>query len=341
MAKVLKKRMLPFPGEVLVRQGDTITSDTPVARMCYLGERPFIVPIAQRLKVELNEIEGYLIKKVGEAVHAGEIIARKKTLTARMEVKSPVSGILEYVSPASGGVVIREKVDKSELGPVTVPCASVLDISPGKVKMHINKKEGDRVEKGGTLASVSIRGGFSSKKCRSPIYGEVMSIDHATGDIIVKRPVEERTLNAFVSGVVHEIIPERGVVIETDAEVLHGVFGFGGETWGVFGRDIVFFREEIKRTDFNSLRGKVKGIIGASLSIGDFEDLFGDEIRKGITKENDTGMTIILMEGFGKATLDEVLIQKLEASTGKLIAIDGRTQIRAGAKRPEILIPLT
>lgn len=341
MAKILRKRILPFRGKVLVKQGDTIEPDTIVAEMRYLGERPFIVPIAERLKVELNEIEGYLTKKVGDAVHAGEIIARRKTLTARIEVKSPVSGMLEYVSPASGGVIIREKVDEDALGPVTVNCAEILDITPEKLKLHIDKYESQKVEKGGRLASISLYGGFSTKYCRSPIYGEVTYIDYETGSIVVKRPIEQRKLKAFIPGIVHEVIPERGVVIETDAQVLHGVFGFGGETWGVLGEDIMILDEEIKRTDFDSLRGKMKGIIGPSLSVGEFEDLFGDEIRKGITKENDTGITIVLMEGFGKLKLNESTRATLEGSRGNLIAIDGRTQIRAGAKRPEILIPLS
>ncbi|MCK4576231.1 hypothetical protein KAU34_07475, partial [candidate division WOR-3 bacterium] len=71
----------------------------------------------------------------------------------------------------------------------------------------------------------------------------------------------------------------------------------------------------------------------------EFKDIFGDEIRKGITKENDTGITIILMKGFGRLKLDEDDRKKLNKYTGRLVTIDGRTQIRAGVKRPEIIIP--
>jgi hypothetical protein len=309
--------------------------------MCYLGERPFIVAIADRLKVDLSDIEAHLTKKVGDAIHAGEVIAKRRTLTSRMEVKSPVSGVLEYISPASGGVVIREKVDRDELGPVTVNCAQALEIPPERLKLHLNKTEGAKVEKGGKIASMSLYGGFSMKYCRSPIYGEVIHIDHATGDVVVKRPVEQRRLKAFIPGTVHEVIPERGVVIKAEAEMVYGVFGFGGENWGVLGEDIVIFDSEIKRKDFESLKGKAKGIIGPSLSVQEFEDIFGDEIRKGITKENDTGITIILMEGFGTLQFDEAKRRKLNDLKGSTVAIDGRTQIRAGAKRPVILIPLT
>ena len=341
MARILKKRVLPFSGKVLVKKGDVVRPDTIVAEMFYIGERPFIVAIAERLKIELNEIEGYLTKKVGDAIHSGEIIAKKRTLIAMIVAESPVSGILEYISPASGGVIIREKVDKNEIGPVTINCAKALDITPQRLKLNLNKHKGEKVEKGGTIASLYRYAGISAKYCRSPIYGEIANIDHKTGDVVVKRPVEERRLKAFVSGKIHEVIPERGVVIEAEAEVLHGVFGFGGENWGVLGKDIVIFDEEIKRMDFESLKGKVRGIIGPSLSVQEFKDIFGDEIRKGITKENDTGITIILMEGFGKLKLDEAKRRKLNEFKGHLVAIDGRSQIRAGAKRPEILIPLT
>jgi hypothetical protein len=340
MGKIKKKRLLPFPGEVLVKKGDVVEPDAVVAEMCYLGERPFIVSIAERLKVDLDDIESYLLKKVGDAIHSGEVIARRKTLTTLMEVKSPVGGILEYVSPASGGVIVREKVDEDEVGPVTVNCAEALDIPPERVRAHLDKKRGEKVEKGGKIASVSLYGGFSMKYCRSPLYGEIIDIDHSTGEVIIKRPVEERKLKAFLPGTVDEVIPERGVVIESEAEILYGVFGFGGENWGVVGRDIVIFTEAITRKEFESLKGKVKGIIGPSLPVQEFEDLFGDEIGKGITKENDTGMTIILMEGFGLLHLCEETRRRLNEYSGRLVAIDGRSQIRAGAKRPVIIIPL-
>ena len=339
MAKILKKRILPFNGKVLVNEGDVVKSDTLVAEMFYIGERPFIVNIADKLKVELNEIEGYLTKKVGDTVHSGEIIAIKKTLAARMLVESPVSGILEYISPASGGVIIREKVDRNEIGPVTINCAKVLDIPPERLKLNLDKHKGEKVEKGGKIASISLYAGISVKYCRSPFYGEVVNIDFKTGDVVVKRPVEERKLKAFIPGKIKEVIPERGVIIETEAEIIYGVFGFGGKKWGVLGKDIVIFGKPIKRKEFESLKGKVKGIIGPSLSMQEFKDIFGDEIRKGITKENDTGITIILMKGFGRLKLDEDDRKKLNKYTGRLVTIDGRTQIRAGVKRPEIIIP--
>jgi hypothetical protein len=340
MAKIAKKRILPFAGKVLVRQGDVVESDTVVAEMCYVGKRPFIVNIAERIKVDLDSIEPYLKKGVGDVVHSGDIIAEKRTLAAWMSVKSPVSGVLEYISPASGSVIIREKVEKDELGHVTVNCAQILDIAPEKLKLHLDKHRGEKVEKGGKIASLSLYGGFSTRFCRSPIYGEIVDIDNTTGDVVVKRPVEERRLKAFIPGNVIEVLAERGVVIETEAEVFHGVFGFGGETWGVLGRDIVVLDEPLARRDFDSLRGQVKGIIAPSFGVEEFMDLFGDELRKGITKENDTGITLILMRGFGRLRLDDLSMKKLSEFKGKFAAIDGRSQIRAGAKRPEIIIPV-
>jgi len=339
MAKILKKRILPFDGKVLVNKGDIVKPETLVAEMFYIGERPFIVNIADRLKVELTEIEGYLTKKVGDTVQVGEIIAERKTLGARMLADSPVSGILEYISPASGGVIIREKVGKDELGPVTINCANALDIPPERLEINLNKHKGERVEKGGILASISLYAGIIMKYCKSPIYGEVVDVDLKRGNVVVKRPVEERKLNASIPGIIKEVIPKRGVVIETDAEVFYGVFGFGGEKWGTLGKDIIIFDEPIKRKEFESLRGKIKGIITPSISVMEFDDIFGDEIRKGITKENETRITVILMEGFGRLKLDKGIKKKLNKYIGRLVTIDGRTQIRAGVRRPEITIP--
>lgn len=340
MAKIQKKRILPFDGRVLVKEGDRVKPDTIIAEMLYLGERPFIVDIAGRLNIGLREIEDYLTKKIGDHIEARDVIAVRQRMTVKLEAHSPVSGILEFISPASGKIVIREKVNKEEIGPVTINCAEELNIPTKSLQLYLEKKLGNKVEKGGVIASKSIYAGIRMEYCRSPIFGEIISIDLKTGNVTVRRPIEERKMDAFIPGIVKEIIPKRGTIIETEGELINGVFGFGGEEYGILGEDIILVEKPLRRGDFEEYVGEIKGIIAPSINIPEFKDLFGEEIAKGTTKDNNTGVTIILMEGFGDKKIDINTMKKFNHFKGRLVAIDGRTQIRAGAKRPEIIIPL-
>jgi len=340
MSKIQKKRVLPFDGRVLVKEGDSVKPDTIIAEMTYLGERPFIIDIAGRLNINLWEIGDYLTKKIGDLIEVRDVIAERQRMAVKLEAHSPVSGTLEFISPASGNIIIREKVDTDEIGPVIVNCSKKLNVPPEKLKLYMNKKAGDMVEKDGEIASKPVFAGLGMEYCRSPIFGEIVSINSEKGTITIKRPVEERKLDAFIKGVVTGIIPKRGAIIETEGEMINGVFGFGGEKHGNLGDDIIILDSALRRDTFEDYKGKVKGIITPSINLFEFKDLFGDEIAKGITKDNDTGVTIILMNGFGELEMDKKILKKFEEFNGMLISIDGRTQIRAGAKRPEIIVPL-
>lgn len=338
MSKIEKVRILPYKGEVLVNEYDRVEHDTAVAQMLYIGERPFVVDVANKLKIEANEIENYLIKERGEYVESHECFAEKKTMLGYIRVKSPVEGMIEYVSPGTGHVLIRENVSEDEIGPVTVNCAEALDVEPENLKKYLRKKEKDRVAKGDSIASIIRFGNIKEKFCRAPIFGEIQSIDHENGEVTIKRPVEEKKLKAHIPGVVTEVYPERGVKIETEGELFNGIIGFGGEKNGILGEDIVIRREALSRDEFEDLRKDVRGIIAPSIFTSEFVDIFEEQIAKGITVENDTGVTIILLKGFGEYQLEDEMLEKLKDNEGKFTAIDGRTQMRAGARRPEIVI---
>ncbi|MCL6581968.1 MAG: hypothetical protein K6U08_10255, partial [Firmicutes bacterium] len=59
----------------------------------------------------------------------------------------------------------------------------------------------------------------------------------------------------------------------------------------------------------------------------------------GITGTEDVDMTVILMEGFGNLDMRAEVFEALQAMEGRLACINGATQIRAGAIRPEVVVP--
>ena len=104
-----RRRMLPLPGKVLVAVGDQVRSDQAVAR-AELPGKVFPINLANQLSVAPGEIKDYLVKKEGEAVEKDEILAENKPLITwfKTEIRSPVSGTIESVSPITGQVLLRE-----------------------------------------------------------------------------------------------------------------------------------------------------------------------------------------------------------------------------------------
>ncbi len=105
-----KVRRLPLKGDVLVKQGDTVSSGTVVART----EIPGImqtVKVAEKLGVEPTDVVGLLKVKIGDKVSQNDLLGETKGLLGRFfrsEVRSPVTGTVELVSSTTGHVGIRQ-----------------------------------------------------------------------------------------------------------------------------------------------------------------------------------------------------------------------------------------
>ncbi|RMF03729.1 MAG: hypothetical protein D6768_05185 [Chloroflexi bacterium] len=90
---------------------------------------------------------------------------------------------------------------------------------------------GDYVEANDVVASgrssaLSLR----ENSVKSPVAGYVMAI--GPGGILLESEHTVTEIQAFVTGVVTRVIPEKGVIIETDGATIEAVCGFGGEAVG-------------------------------------------------------------------------------------------------------------
>lgn len=108
-AVVRKRRILPIRGTVLVKEGDLVRRDQVVARTDLPGNVQ-TVNVVNLLGIAPDEIEEYMLKKEGERVAAGEVIAETRPLIKwfKSAAKSPASGTLESVSRVTGQVMVRE-----------------------------------------------------------------------------------------------------------------------------------------------------------------------------------------------------------------------------------------
>jgi len=106
---VNKTRRLPLPGEVLVKQGDTVAHDQIVAKTQIPGEVR-LMNVANMLGVEPEETSEYMQKKPNEFAEKGEAIAQRNSFFGLFKsyVRAPTSGTIELVSNVTGQVALRE-----------------------------------------------------------------------------------------------------------------------------------------------------------------------------------------------------------------------------------------
>ncbi len=106
---IRKVRRLPLQGEVLVRAGQRVGAEDVVARAMLPGNIQ-VVRGTERLGVGVDELKRLLKKGVGDAVSKGDVLAETKGFLGLFGAKltAPVDGVIEYLSPITGTLGLRE-----------------------------------------------------------------------------------------------------------------------------------------------------------------------------------------------------------------------------------------
>ncbi len=107
-AVIRKERILPLEGEVTKKVGDIVKAEDVVARTSLPGKVE-AVNVVNRLGIDAEDIERYMLKREGDAVEKGEAIAQSKSLFGLLKTNchSPVKGTVEKVSNVTGQVLVR------------------------------------------------------------------------------------------------------------------------------------------------------------------------------------------------------------------------------------------
>ncbi len=102
------RRILPIPGDVLVKVGDAVKARDTVAQTFIPGDATPI-NLANMLSVSPSDVPACMLKKEGDRVEVGEVIARTKGIFGmfRSQYASKTAGTLEAVSHVTGQLIIR------------------------------------------------------------------------------------------------------------------------------------------------------------------------------------------------------------------------------------------
>ena len=237
-----------------------------------------------------------------------------------------------------------------------------LGIQPKDLREYILKKEGDPVQKDEPIAETKPWVKMLKAILHSPITGTIESISTVTGQVLLREPPKPIQVHAYIDGTVTEVMEKEGVVMETTASFIQGIFGVGGETVGelaiaVNKPDDVLTADRILPAHKDKIivggsfiqhdvidkakKAGVRGIIVGGFDDEDLKKLLGYDLGVAITGSEEIGITLIITEGFGKIQMAQRTFELLKSRAGAKASINGATQIRAGVVRPEIIIPHT
>ena len=242
-----------------------------------------------------------------------------------------------------------------------VNVANILNIDAQDINEVMQVNEGEQVTKGQLIAETKGLFGLFKSNVESPVDGTLEVISETTGQIVLREPPIPVEIDAYMSGSIQNVLPEEGVVIESDGVFIQGIFGIGGESRG----DIVIVTDdregEITEDMITSdLEGKiivggsfislnaykkaiqmqVAGVVVGGFNYFDLEDILGYTLGVAITGSEELATSLIITEGYGKIRMGQRTFDLLKEHSGKFASINGATQIRAGVIRPEIVISL-
>jgi hypothetical protein len=291
-------------------------------------EERIALPVAHALAVEPAELPLYALCRPGQAVSLGDVLARTGSLRPISgEYRSPVSGVVESVSRLSGNITIVREIEPLAL--LAYMAGRVVRLLPGYGA--VIAAHGHRV-----LGILGLGG-----KGWGPLtpVGEPA----ADGRAVVL------SASAIHSGLRGAIVVAPGAV-NASALAACRAAGIRGLVCGsarasdlaeFIGRplaaEIVTGPGALRAGPGHAATGGV-GPGGAHEGGGAAATTDGDaDAGAGL---GESGMPVIVTEGFGQLPMDRLTWDLLAQHRGRTVSIDGQTQIRAGVVRPSVMIPM-
>jgi hypothetical protein len=260
--------------------------------------------------------------------------------------------------PMRGSILVKEN-DLVEadtvIGRATLPgegilvrVAEELGIAPDEAMQCVTVSIGDEVRKGQSIAIHRVFFGLLKAEVVAPVSGVVELTSAVTGTVMIRLPSEEIQLSAYTRGRITRVEEGVGVAVTAACTLVQGVFGVGGERFGRLrvlqeSGDIGSFPRSgsdegavivskgaptVTALREAATRG-VAGWIAGCVSDAVVEEYAQKCIGVAITGDEQVPFPFFVTEGFGAIPMNE----------GALVSISGVTQVRAGAVRPEAIIP--
>jgi len=212
-----------------------------------------------------------------------------------------------------------------------------------EVLQLLDRKVGEQVEKGDIIAQSR---GFLSRVVRAPSHGKIVAIQK--GQVLLELYGDKYELKAGINGIIAEVLPDRGVIIEGHGALIQGVWGNHQINLGTLMRHAETLDTELKRSNLDiSMRGAVvlSGYLGKADALAAAEELpvkglvLGSMSSHLISTAMKASFPIILIEGFGRIPMNKKAFNLLCTNEKRELSVNACWNSLLGEK-PEIFIPL-
>lgn len=272
----------------------------------------------------------------------------------------PLAG--EVLVEVGQRVAARDVVARTLLpGPIVpVNVAQMLSLPATEVPQSMRLQVGESVVPGSALARSQGIFGWFSAECLSPAAGTIEAISNVTGQVLIRGAPQAVEMQAFLNGIIVEVVPEQGAIIAAEVTLIQGIFGIGGEAYGPIrfacqkptdtltaeqitpelrGAVVIGAGRVTAEALSRAVEMGVAAIVTGGIDDQDLRDFLGYDLGVATTGSERVGLTLIITEGFGDVAMARQTFDLLASRAGDEAAVNGATQIRAGVVRPEIVIP--
>jgi len=220
----------------------------------------------------------------------------------------------------------------------------LLHVSAARAERLIRCKVGDRLKAG---AEIAAGGGIIPHVVRAPRDGRVVAV--GGGEVLLEVGETSLQLRAGIPGIVTQILPERGAVIQTTGALIQGVWGNGRVEMGT----LVNLTENaadvltVGRLDI-SLRGAM--VIGGMCKDGEALRAAAELPVRGLILSSisplllplarEMRFPIVVTDGFGEIPMNSAAYRLLTTNVKREVTLHAEAYDRYSGARPEIIIPL-
>ncbi|MCC6933308.1 MAG: hypothetical protein IT292_08655 [Deltaproteobacteria bacterium] len=297
-------------------------------------------------------------------------MARAYTPALTVSAKTKITRLRELPLPGKALVKLGDEVSSEQAVlsaelPGEVEILKLLERSGldlEAVKKSLLVKVGDSVSRGQTILSAKSFFGLFCTELTAPIDSQVEFFNQVNGHLGIRGSARPINISAYLSGKVVGIEEGKALNIEASAAWIQGVFGVGGERFGEvlvlsLPNDALVDKQDLQKIT-SDLKGKilvggrgysiealreaqhlgVSAILTGSVNSQTLKEFLGYDIGVAITGDENIPFTFIVTEGFGELAISERVMTLAKKLVGKKGCVNGTTQVRAGAMRPELIV---
>jgi hypothetical protein len=260
----------------------------------------------------------------------------------------------ERLMPAGGRIIARRG---QQVSPIDVVAESIfrpehllldvargLGLTPKEADHYIQRRAGDEVGEGDVIAGPV---GIGRRVVRTPKSGTVVVT--GGGQVLLELEGEFSELKAGYSGIVADIIGDRGVVIESIGSLIQGVWGNGKINFGMLN---LLSRTQDELVTPGMMDISLRGSVVMGCGCEDEKVLIAGEdmtIRGMILASMDSALVpialnvsypIVLIEGFGKLPMNKDAFDILISGAMREVTVNAEPWNRIADTRPEVVIAL-